>query len=226
MACKSNEKRIRSYSRSSGVKVKSHCRVTRKCSRGKKYRKSYTRKSGTRVKGHCVSSRRSSRRRVSRKTSRSRPSSRPSTSSSRPSTSSSRPSTSSSRPSTSSSSRQSYSRQEQPYSKTFEKSYKPSSMGGISLSKQQQKQQERPDYERKYDEEAQPSYFSEMQKEACVKLFQKYGLWSNKLDEFKKNFRQWSLRNHPDKNPEMADIYSQVSSCYKDTLKHVWNVSF
>ncbi len=204
--CKSNEKRIRSYSRSSGVKVKSHCRVSRKCSRGKKYRKSYTRKSGTKVKGHCVSSRRSSRRRISRK--KSRKTSR-----------TTRPLSS-----TSSSSSQSYSRQEQPYSKTFEKSYRP--MSGITLSKQ--KKQERPDYEKKYDEneEAGPSYFSEMQKEACVKLFQKYGLWSNKLDEFKKNFRQWSLRNHPDKNPEMADIYGQVSSCYKDTLKHVWNVSF
>jgi hypothetical protein len=200
--CKSNEKRIRSYSRSSGIKVKSHCRVSRKCSRGKKYRKSYTRKSGTRVKGHCVSSRRSSRRRVSRKKSRTRTSSRSSTSSSR----------------------QSYSRQEQPYSKTFESSYNTPPMSGITLSKQ--KKQERPDYEKKYDEEAEPSYFSEMQKEACVKLFQKYGLWSNKLDQFKKNFRQWSLRNHPDKNPEMADIYGQVSSCYKDTLKHVWNVSF
>jgi len=206
--CKSNEKKIRSYSRSSGIKVKSHCRVSRKCSRGKKYRKSYTRKSGTKVKGHCVSSRRSSRRRVSRKKSRKTSRSYPS-----------------SRPTTSSSSRQFYSRQEQPYSKTFEKSYNaPPPMSGITLSKQ--KKQEKPDYEKKYDEEAEPSYFSEMQKEACVKLFQKYGLWSNKLDEFKKNFRQWSLRNHPDKNPEMADIYGQVSSCYKDTLKHVWNVSF
>lgn len=205
--CKSNEKRIRSYSRSSGVKVKSHCRVSRKCSRGKKYRKSYTRKSGTRVKGHCVSSRRSSRRRVSRKKSRKISRTRPS-----------------SRDTTSSSTRQSYSRQEQPYRKTFEKSSRP--MSGITLSKQQK--QERPDYEKKYEEneEAGPSYFSEMQKEACVKLFQKYGLWSNKLDKFKKNFRQWSLLNHPDKNPEMADIYGQVSSCYKDTLKHVWNVSF
>lgn len=196
--CKSNEKRIKSYSRSSGVKVKVHCRLSRKCSRGKKFRKSYTRKSGTKVKGHCVSSsRKSSRRRISRKksrkTSKTRPSSRP------------------------------YSREEQPYRKTYEKSYRPPpSMEGISLSKQEKQ------YEKKYEEEeeAGPAYFSEIQKEACVKLFQRYGLWNNSLDKFKKNFRQWSLRNHPDKNPDMADTYAEVSSCYKDILKHVWNVSF
>jgi len=202
--CKSNEKRIKSYSRSSGVKVKGHCRVSKKCSRGKKYRKSYTRKSGKKVKGHCVSSsRRSSRKRISRKKSRK---------------------TSKTRPLPRSSTSRSYSREEQPYRKTYEKSSRPPSMDGVRLSKQ-----ERPDYERKYDEdegEARPSYFSENQKQACVKLFQKYGLWNNSLDIFRKNFRQWSLRNHPDKNPDMADTYGEVSSCYKDILKHVWNVSF
>ena len=81
-------------------------------------------------------------------------------------------------------------------------------------------------YEEKYEEEAKPSSFDMMQKEACMKLFTKYNLWSDDLATFKKNFRQWSLRNHPDKNPQMADVYGEISGCYKDILKSVWNVSF
>lgn len=63
---------VKSYARSSGTRVKSHCaknphrhhkKVGRpkksgssRCGPGKQYVKSYTKKSGTRVKGHCTPS--------------------------------------------------------------------------------------------------------------------------------------------------------------------------
>jgi hypothetical protein len=82
-------------------------------------------------------------------------------------------------------------------------------------------------YEKKYEEEeAKPSSFNMMQKEACINLFKKYNLWSDDLATFKKNFRKWSLKNHPDKNPEMADVYGEIAACYKDILKSVWSVAF
>lgn len=47
----------------------------------------------------------------------------------------------------------------------------------------------------------------------CFKDFDTQNLWSDDFNVFKKNFLKWSLKNHPDKNPNTNDIYQVISGC-------------
>ncbi len=57
----------------------------------------------------------------------------------------------------------------------------------------------------------------EKQKE-CYELYKKYGIWSDDEKTFRKNYKLWALKNHPDKNnnPDSTKIFQELSNCYSN----------
>ena len=54
----------------------------------------------------------------------------------------------------------------------------------------------------------------------CGDLFKKNNLWSNDQRVFNKNYVKWSLKNHPDKNPNNIELFKEITGCKTECIEH------